>query len=133
MFVLRNIILGSRWYKGYVHTVHAATVDGASATYDVQYDDGDFETGQKPSLMRPLRTEPDVYVINWKLVKSKLVIALEPAYSSSSNHVCVGVFARFWDAIILLVVVFGSALGALSLTAWVIRACVNNTCRRNAA
>ena len=94
---------GRSYYHGYVQRInrpspHEQASDAARprrVTYDIQYDDGDFESGQREELMEPLAEEA-VAVVDWS----------------------------YWDAWIVLGVVIGLAVLSLSLVTIVIVAAV---------
>lgn len=94
---------GRSYYHGYVQRINrpspheqqhqqGASSDVAAAaakrgvTYDIQYDDGDFESGQREELMEPLAEEA-VAVVDW----------------------------QYWDAWIVLGVVAGLAVLSVSV------------------
>jgi len=91
----------SGWYKGFVQRVNAPSSDSprATYTYDIQYDDGDFETGQRPNLMKLLTGEPPVRVIDFKYWDSWLLLAL------LLSGLCAAAAATLWTAMVIAQVI----------------------------
>jgi hypothetical protein len=80
-------------------------------TYDIQYDDGDFETAQKAELIQSVPGEPRVAVVDWQCVFSVVASMILHLVVASSCAV-VSFWARQASALCVVSKVVRSRLGS---------------------